>query len=78
MTYREIAELAFRTLGRPARISAVPRWLMKASVAALKVVHRHQGELFAFFVAAMTSDVVAPRVGTRLLEAHFRELAGAS
>jgi uncharacterized protein YbjT (DUF2867 family) len=78
MTYREIAELAFRILGRPARITAVPVWIMKAAVAAAKRFNKHQGELLAFFTTAMSSDVVAPSAGTRRLDAHFRELAGAS
>lgn len=78
MTYREIAELAFRTLGRPAQITAVPVWIMKVAAAAAKLVNKHQGELLAFFTTAMSSDVVAPSTGTRRLEAHFRELAGVS
>lgn len=76
MTYREIAELAFRILGRPARITAVPVWIMKVAVAVAKLVNKHQGELLAFFTTAMSSDVVAPSTGTRRLEAHFRQLAG--
>jgi uncharacterized protein YbjT (DUF2867 family) len=78
MTYREMAELAFRTLGRPARITALPVWVMKTAVAAAKVVNKHQGELLAFFTTAMSSDVVAPTTGTRRLDAHFKELAGVS
>lgn len=78
MTYRGIAELAFRTLGRPARITAVPVWIVKATVAVTKCFNKHKGELFAFFTTAMTSDVVAPSTGTRHLDRHFRNLAGVS
>ncbi|MGD9367569.1 MAG: SDR family oxidoreductase [Desulfobacteraceae bacterium] len=78
MTYREIAELAFRTIGSPARITAVPVWIMKAAVTVTKLFNKHQGELLAFFITAMTSDVVAPSTGTRYLDAHFRKLAGVS
>lgn len=78
MTYREIAELAFRAIGRPARITALPVWIMKIAVAAAKLVNKQQGELFAFFTTVMSSDVVAPTTGTRRLEAHFKELAGVS
>jgi hypothetical protein len=73
-----MAELAFRTLGRPARITALPVWVMKTAVAAAKVVNKHRGELLAFFTTAMSSDVVAPTTGTRRLDAHFKELAGVS
>jgi len=74
MTYREIGELAFETLGIKARITSVPFWLMRAIVALIKVFSKHQGELMAFFLTAMTSDVVAPTTGTRTLKAHFEEL----
>ena len=74
MTYREIAELAFQVLGRTARISSVPVWLMKATVAATKIFSKHQGELLAFFTTAMTRDVVAPTTGTHTLEAYYRGL----
>jgi len=77
LSYREIAELAFETLGRPVRISAVPRWLIRPSIALTKLFNKHQGELLAFFTTMMTNDVVAPTYGTRLLAAHFRELARA-
>lgn len=78
LTYRDIAKLAFQTLGPPARITAVPRWVMNAAVAITKVFNKHQGELLAFFNAMMTRDVVAPKSGTHRLEAHFRELADES
>jgi uncharacterized protein YbjT (DUF2867 family) len=78
MTYREMAELAFRTLGRPARITAVPVWVIKVAIATAKLVNKHQGELLAFFTTAMSSDVVAPTSGTRCLDAYFKELAGVS
>jgi uncharacterized protein YbjT (DUF2867 family) len=71
LTYREIAELAFHTLDKPARITSVPVWVMRLAIAVTKVFSRHQGELLAFFTTAMTSDVVAPTTGTRSLEAHY-------
>jgi uncharacterized protein YbjT (DUF2867 family) len=74
LTYREIAELAFRSLGKPSRITSVPVWVMRLVVATTKLFSRHQGELLAFFTTAMTSDVVAPAVGTHSLEAHYNDL----
>lgn len=71
LTYREIAELAFQSLGKTARITVVPVWFMKVVSAVVKLFSKHQGELLAFFTTAMTSDVVAPTTGTRPLGAHF-------
>lgn len=74
LSYREIAELAFAALGKPVRITHVPVWVMKWAVAATKLFNRHRGELLAFFVTAMTSDLVAPLTGKRTVAEHFREL----
>jgi uncharacterized protein YbjT (DUF2867 family) len=74
MTFREIADLAFRTLGKRSRITKVPVWIMKLATALTKVVNRHQGELLAFFTTAMTSEVVAPSTGSHRLENHFASL----
>jgi uncharacterized protein YbjT (DUF2867 family) len=74
MSYREIAELAFASLGKNPRISSVPFWLMKATVALTKIFSKHQGELLAFFTTAMTSDVVAPSIGTHTLKDHYQGL----
>ena len=74
MNWTELAALAFEALGRPAKISHVPAWLMWAVVRLVRLFNRHQGELLAFFTTMSTIDVVAPATGTHTLEAHFREL----
>lgn len=74
LSYREIAELAFESIGKPARITVIPSWLMRALVTLTRLFSRHQAELFAFFTTAMTSEVVAPTTGTHLLKTHFAEL----
>jgi len=74
MTWNDVAALAFEVLGRPAKISHVPAWLMWTVVRLVRVFNRHQGELLAFFTTMSTTDVVAPVVGTHTLGAHFREL----
>jgi uncharacterized protein YbjT (DUF2867 family) len=76
LMYREIAKLALQVQGKPVRISSVPVFVMKLVISTTRVFNRHQGELLAFMTAAMTSDVVAPRTGTRRLEAYFQELCG--
>lgn len=74
-SWNEMAELAFRVLGKRARVSRVPGWLMWSVVRLVRVASRHRGELLAFFTTMATTDVVAPPTGSRTLEAHFRELA---
>jgi uncharacterized protein YbjT (DUF2867 family) len=74
LTYREIAELAFRVQGKRVRISHVPMLFMSVTISAMRAFNRHQGELLAFLTTAMTVDGVAPRTGARTLEAYYREL----
>ncbi len=76
MTWNEVAALAFEVLGRPARVSRVPAWLMAPVVRLVRLFNRHQGELLAFFTTMATTDVVAPPAGTHTLEAHFQGLRG--
>lgn len=75
MTHREIAALALGTLGKPAKISSIPLWLMRLLVSVTKVANRHEGELLAFLTTAMSTDGVAPTTGTRTLGAHFRDIS---
>ena len=74
LTYREIAELALTAAGKEIRITSVPLFITLLSIALLKLLSRHKGELLAFFVTMMTSDMVAPTTGTHRLGEHFREL----
>jgi uncharacterized protein YbjT (DUF2867 family) len=78
VTWNEAARLAFEVLGRRARVSHVPAWLMRPLVRLVRLFNRHQGGLLAFFTTMATADVVAPATGTRTLEARYRELAGRS
>jgi uncharacterized protein YbjT (DUF2867 family) len=72
LSHREIAQSAFRSLGKRPRVSSIPLWVMKSVVNGTKLFNRHQGELLAFFARAMTSEAVAPAVGIMRLEDHFR------
>lgn len=74
MTWNRAAELAFKVLERPVKISHVPPWVMWAVVRLVRIFNRHQGELLAFFATMATNDVVAPAYGKCTLEAHFRAL----
>lgn len=75
LTYREIAELALETQGRPVKIISIPVWVMRFIVAVTKIFSKHQGELLAFLTTAMTSDVIAPTTGTHTLKAYYEELS---
>jgi uncharacterized protein YbjT (DUF2867 family) len=77
MTWNSVATLAFEVLGRPARTTHVPEWLMWSAVRLVRVFNRHQGELLAFFTTMATVDVVAPSAGTHKLAAHFRSMSAA-
>jgi uncharacterized protein YbjT (DUF2867 family) len=74
MTWSEAAALAFEVLGRPAKVTRLPEWLMWSVVRLVRLFNRHQGELLAFFTTMATTDVVAPSTGTHTLEVHFRAL----
>ena len=78
LSWREIAGLACEAQGKPVKISSVPIPLMRLVVAATRIFSKHQGELLAFFTAMGTSNVIAPKTGTRTLKAHYEGLAGAT
>ncbi len=76
ITWSEVAALAFEVLGRQAKVTRIPEWLMWSVVRLVRLFNRHQGDLLAFFTTMATTDVVAPATGTRTLEAHYRALGG--
>jgi uncharacterized protein YbjT (DUF2867 family) len=78
MTHREIARLAWRSLGKKERITSVPPWMMRGLASLTKIFNTHQGELLAFMTEAMTADAVAPSEGSRSLSDYFHELTVAS
>lgn len=77
-TYREIADLAFRVLEKPARITCIPKRLIAATVGALRWVTpvTVYGPI-QFLSSVMTMDVVGERKGQQRLEDHFRRSSGA-
>lgn len=74
-TRREVAELAFRALGRRPKITSLPPGLVRALAAPVKLFNRRLYNLLQFGVAVGTVDVVAPPYGTRSLAEYFRGLA---
>lgn len=75
LTWKEIAALAFRLLGRPVTVTSIPEGLVWPIIRLVRLFNRHQGELLAFFATMATTDVLAPPVGTHTLEQHFRDIA---
>jgi uncharacterized protein YbjT (DUF2867 family) len=74
MTWREIAELAFASQNKPARITSVPAWVMSFVIFLTRLFSRHSAELLAFFTAMATRDVVGPATGSHTLSAHYQNL----
>lgn len=76
-TQREIAELAFRILGRPPRTSRVPPWLVTALGYAATPFSPNAGALIRMFALLGRRDGIGQAVGNRRLDTFFGELARA-
>lgn len=75
-TYREIGELAFEALGRPAHFGSLPAWTLKAFAAVSKPFNENVSTLTKMFALAAEQDALAPLGGTHHLADHFAALAG--
>ena len=74
-THRQLAELAFAALGKPARITHLPDLLRRLALAVLPVVSRAQRGPVQFFLAAFGLDMVGDAAGTHHLTDFFAETA---
>ncbi len=75
-THRELAQLAAKALGRPARVTLLPDWLRKLVLAILpRLTPRRIHGPAQFFLNAMSMDMVGVPHGTRTLTDHFNQLA---
>jgi uncharacterized protein YbjT (DUF2867 family) len=74
LTYREIAELAFDVLEKPARISCLSKKLVSGSVVALRWMTpaKVYGPV-EFMASVTTQDVIGQPHGKRRLADHFRD-----
>lgn len=73
-TYRQSAALAFKVLGKPVRITALPGWPFTLLLKLLKpLLSRRKFTALQFLFAAMQTDTVAPKYGTHTLENFFKE-----
>jgi uncharacterized protein YbjT (DUF2867 family) len=74
LTRREIAEIAFKVLGKRPRVMSISPGVFRL-VATAAVANPRLRELLEFVTAVSTTDCVAPRVGRLRLEDHFRAVA---
>ncbi|MCP3955911.1 MAG: hypothetical protein GY697_27395 [Desulfobacterales bacterium] len=75
-SYKEIAELAFATLGRPPKITGIPVRLVQLVVSLIRLFSKHYFTLALFFTTVMQNDFVAPPSGTKSLRSYFETIAG--
>jgi uncharacterized protein YbjT (DUF2867 family) len=72
---REVAELAFAALGKPAQISSAPAWATKVVGGLAKPFAPRIAELMFFLGVVSTADFIAPTHGTRTLREYYAALA---
>ena len=75
LTQRQMAELAFDVLGKPAKVTVVPLWLARGLARVIGVLNRQFGDLAEFIVTAGEVDAVGPARGKTTLRSYFEELA---
>lgn len=78
LSTREIGELAFSTLGRPARFGRLPLWVLRALAAIVLPFNVNLGSFLRMFVALEErGEAVGEAHGTHRLSAFFAEEAEA-
>ena len=75
LTQREVAELAFDVLGKPAKITVIPMWLARGVAGFIGLLSTQFGDLAEFIVTAGEVDAVAPARGKTTIRSYFEQLA---
>lgn len=75
-TRREIVELAFDVLGRPATLKTLPPSVLKAAAAPLALLNPRLHALMHFGIEVSQTDCVGPAVGSSTLRDYFAGMAG--
>jgi len=77
VTYRvrEIADLAFLTVGKKPKITRIPPWMAKSAVRVVRLFNKQMSDLADFLIAAGENDGVAPATGSHSLRSYYEELA---
>jgi hypothetical protein len=77
MTQREAAELAFKVVGKPVKITIIPMWIARGLVKFIGLLSTQFGDLADFIVTAGEIDGVGPKRGTTTLKSYFESLHAA-
>ncbi len=77
LTRREIVELAFEVLDRPATLRSLPPAVLRLTAAPLAVVNPRLHALMHFGIEISQMDCIAPAVGRHTLRDYFAEMANA-
>ena len=78
LTQRQIAELAFSTLGKRPKLTKMPLWLVGGSMWVVKIFSRRRWNVTAFVFGACRNDMVGPQVGEHRLGPWFTERVAAA
>lgn len=74
-THTQLAELAFASLGKAPKITYLPDWLRRATLAVLpRITPRHISGPAQFFLTAFGLDMVGEPCGSHRLADHFASL----
>ena len=76
LTRRQIAELAFTSIGERPRVVVMPAWIMRIVGVIIGLFNRRLGELIRFMTRASTHACVAPALGTRRLADYLQREGG--
>jgi len=75
LTHKEIAELAFHTIGKPVKISYMPEWIRKTILwSARSFSSSKKYGPMEFFFTVLSMDMIAPPYGTYTLKTFFEQL----
>jgi uncharacterized protein YbjT (DUF2867 family) len=77
VTYPELADLAFRALGRKPRTITVPAAMVRGAVWAASRLGDRPRDLATFFADGLTHDAIGERYGGHHIADYFTELAAA-
>ena len=67
----QIAEFAFQSQGKMARITYIPDWVRKLALSVIRRLPENRVGPAEFFLSAMEGDAIAPCVGKHHLSDHF-------
>lgn len=70
----QIAEFAFQSQGKMARITYIPDWVRKLALSVIRRLPENRVGPAEFFLSAMEVDAIAPCVGKYHLSDHFSQL----